>query len=296
MLYHIAKYKIFQERKFRNAKSMVYHRSGKRNRKRCGKCGSKDGGICCCYNKKKNDFVIPQEYSKNVLALALDVSDPNEAIYNTAVHTAVKKFGRIDVLVNSVGFGAITNFEETSEESIRRLFEVNVFGLMRVTRAVLPIMRKQRSGHIFNIASGAGYCAGPVPYHTSKFAVTGFSASLAFEAAPFGIKVTNVAPGLFRTGFYDKGKWGTVPDIHIADYDTCRWQTEFIKNAERHEQAGNPTKLAELLLEVEASPNPPLHLAVGADAPEVIDNLCIKLKADTDAWREKAVNTSFDKQ
>lgn len=240
--------------------------------------------------------MIPQEYSKNVLALALDVSDPNEAIYNTAVHAAVKKFGRIDVLVNSAGFGAITNFEETSEESIRRLFEVNVFGLMRVTRAVLPIMRKQRSGHIFNIASGAGYCAGPVPYHTSKFAVTGFSASLAFEAAPFGIKVTNVAPGLFRTGFYDKGKWGTVPDIHIADYDACRWQTEFIKNAERHEQAGNPAKLAELLLEVEASPNPPLHLAVGADAPEVIDNLCIKLKADTDAWREKAVNTSFDKQ
>lgn len=256
----------------------------------------KAGEYVVATTRKKNDFVIPQEYSKNVLALALDVSDPNEAIYNTAVHAAVKKFGRIDVLVNSAGFGAITNFEETSEESIRRLFEVNVFGLMRVTRAVLPIMRKQRSGHIFNIASGAGYCAGPVPYHTSKFAVTGFSASLAFEAVPFGIKVTNVAPGLFRTGFYDKGKWGTVPDIHIADYDACRWQTEFIKNAERHEQAGNPAKLAELLLEVEASPNPPLHLAVGADAPEVIDNLCIKLKADTDAWREKAVNTSFDKQ
>lgn len=256
----------------------------------------KAGEYVVATTRKKNDFVIPQEYSKNVLALALDVSDLNEAIYNTAVHAAVKKFGRIDVLVNSAGFGAITNFEETSEESIRLLFEVNVFGLMRVTRAVLPIMRKQRSGHIFNIASGAGYCAGPVPYHTSKFAVTGFSASLAFEAAPFGIKVTNVAPGLFRTGFYDKGKWGTVPDIHIADYDACRWQTEFIKNAERHEQAGNPAKLAELLLEVEASPNPPLHLAVGADAPEVIDNLCIKLKADTDAWREKAVNTSFDKQ
>lgn len=255
----------------------------------------KAGGYVVATTRKENDFVIPQEHSENVLALALNVSNPNEEIYNAAVHAAVKKFGRIDVLVNSAGFGAITNFEETSEESIRRLFEVNVFGLMRVTRAVLPIMRKQHSGHIFNIASGAGYCAGPVPYHTSKFAVTGFSASLAFEAAPFGIKVTNVAPGLFRTGFYDKGKWGTVPDIHIADYDACRWQTEFIKNAERHEQAGNPAKLAELLLEVEASQNPPLHLAVGTDAPEVIDNLCIKLKADTDAWRAKAVNTSFDK-
>lgn len=222
------------------------------------------------------------------------MSNTNEEIYNTVVSAAVKKFGKIDVLVNNAGFGAITNFEETSEEAIRRLFEVNVFGLMRITRAVLPIMRKQHSGHIFNIASEAGYYAGPVPYHTSKFAVTGFSTCLAFEVAPFGIKVTNVAPGLFRTNFYDKGKWGTVPDIYIADYDACRWQTDFVKNTGCHKQAGNPVKLAELLLEVEASQNPPLHLAVGADTPEVIDNLCTKLKADTDAWREKAANTSFD--
>lgn len=93
------------------------------------------------------------------MALALDVSDPYEEFYNTAVHAAVNKFSRLDVLVNSAGYEAITNFEETSEESIRRLFEVNVFGLVRVTRAVLPIMRKQRNGHIFNIASGAGGCA-----------------------------------------------------------------------------------------------------------------------------------------
>ena len=208
---------------------------------------------------------------------------------------AVKKFGRIDVLVNNAGYGAITNFEETREETIRRLFEVNVFGLMRVTRAVLPTMRRQRSGHIFNISSGAGYSAGPVPYHTSKFAVTGFSTSLSFEVEPFGIKVTNVAPGLFRTGFYDKGTWGTEADIHIADYDTCRWQTEFVKKAEKHEQPGDPDKLAELIIAVAASQNPPLHLAVGADAPEVIDNLCQKLKEDTDTWRDRAIKTSFDK-
>ena len=254
----------------------------------------KAGDYVIATTRKENDFLIPERYKDNVLSLSLDVSNPDEQAYNTVVNLAVKKFGRIDILVNNAGFGAITNFEETSEESIRRLFEVNVFGLMRVTRAVLPIMRQQHSGHIFNIASGAGYCAGPVPYHTSKFAVTGFSISLAFEVAPFGIKVTNVAPGLFRTGFYDKGKWGTVPDIYIADYDICRWQTDFVKNAERHEQAGNPVKLAELLLEVAASENPPLHLAVGADAPEVIDNLCVKLKEDTNTWREKAVKTSFE--
>lgn len=121
------------------------------------------------------------------------------------------------------------------------MFEVNVFGLMRVTRAVLPVMRRQRSGHIFNIASGAGYSAGPVPYHTSKFAVTGFSTALAFEVAPFGIHVTNVAPGLFRTGFYDKGKWRTEPDLHIPDYDPFRWQTEFVREARCHQQPGIPS-------------------------------------------------------
>ena len=295
MLYHIVKNKFFQEKgSFTMQKVWFITGAAKGIGNAIANEVLKAGGYVVATTRKENDFVMPQEYSKNVLTLTLDVSNSNEEIYNNAVNSAVKKFRRIDVLVNNAGFGAVTNFEETSEETIRHLFEVNVFGLMRVTRAILPIMRQQHSGHIFNIASGAGYCAGPVPYHTSKFAVTGFSTSLAFEVAPFGIKVTNVAPGLFRTSFYDKGKWGTVPDIHIADYDTCRWQTDFIKNAERHEQEGNPVKLAELLLEVEASKNPPLHLAVGADAPEVIDNLCTKLKEDTDIWRVKAINTSFN--
>lgn len=154
----------------------------------------------------------------------------------------------IDILVNNAGYGAITNFEETSEDTIRKMFEVNLFGMMRVTRAILPYMREQRSRHIFNVASGGGYCAGPVPYHTTKFAVTGFSTCLAFEMEPFGIKVTNIAPGLFRTGFYDKGTWVTDPDNPIADYNEFRWQTAFIEDARKNDQPGNPEKLAELLL------------------------------------------------
>ncbi len=124
----------------------------------------------------------------------------------------------------------------------------------------------EKFGRIDILVNNAGYGAGPVPYHTSKFAVTGFSTSLAFEVKKFGIKVTNVAPGLFRTGFYDKGTWGTTPDIHIEDYDAGRWQTAFIENAQNHEQPGNPEKLAELLLEVASSETPSLHLDVGADA------------------------------
>lgn len=128
-------------------------------------------------------------------------------MFDDAARAAVEAFGDIDVLVNNAGRGGVTFFEETDEATIRDMFEVNLFGLMRVTRAVLPAMRRQRSGRILNIASGAGYSAGPVPYHTSKFAVTGFSTSLAFEVEPFGIRATNVAPVLFRTGFYDSGVW-----------------------------------------------------------------------------------------
>lgn len=240
-----------------------------------------------------SDLSAPAGYEDQFLPVQLDVSCPDEDSYTQAVQKGMDAFGRIDVLVNNAGFGGITNFEETSEESIRRLFEVNLFGLMRVTRAVLPVMRSRRSGHIFNIASAAGYGAGPVPYHTSKFAVTGFSTSLSFEVEPFGIKVTNVAPGLFRTNFYDRGKWGTEPDFHISDYDACRWQTEFVANARKKEQPGDPEKLAELLVGVACSENPPLHLAVGPDAPAVLDAYCDKVRADTDIWREKAMQTAY---
>ena len=243
--------------------------------------------------RSTREIRVPDQYQDQVLILPLDVSCTDETIYRDVVQSGLEAFGRIDVLVNNAGFGGITNFEETSDESIRRMFEVNLFGVMRVTRAVLPIMRRQRNGRILNIASAAGYSAGPVPYHTSKFAVTGFSVSLAFEVAPFGIRVTNVAPGLFRTGFYEEGKWGTEPDFPIRDYDRCRWQTEFAANAQKHEQPGDPDKLAQLLLEAAASEDPPLHLAVGEDAPAVLDAYRDKLEQDTDRWREKAMRTTF---
>ena len=253
----------------------------------------KAGDYVVATTRKTNGFEQLPEYQDKLLNLKLDVSDTDAQVYEQVVEIAVQKFGRIDVLVNNAGYGAITNFEETSEDSVRKLFEVNLFGTMRVTRAVLPYMRNQRDGRIFNIASGGGYAPGPVPYHTTKFAVTGFSTCLAFELEPFGIKVTNVAPGLFRTGFYDKGTWETEPDIHIEDYDEFRWQTAFVENAQKNTQPGDPDKLAALIVEVAACDSPPLHLPIGADAPAVLDTLCDKLKSDTDAWREKSVNTVF---
>ncbi|HIT26558.1 MAG TPA: SDR family NAD(P)-dependent oxidoreductase [Candidatus Ornithoclostridium excrementipullorum] len=195
------------------------------------------------------------------MTIKLDVSQQDQSLFDKAAKTAVEKSGKIEFLVNNAGHGRITNFEETSEQSIKEVFEVNLFGTMRVTRAVLLFMRKQRSGHIFNISSGAGYCGGPTAYHSSKFAVTGFSCSLAFELALFGIRVTNVAPGMFRIGFYDGAKIKTDCDIHIADYDKCRWQTDFMKENSKGNQVGNPEKLGNLLYEVTYSDTPAALLA-----------------------------------
>lgn len=252
-----------------------------------------NGDSVTAITRKDNDLNLSEQYGNRFLHLKLDISDTNQKLFEDVAQKAAEHFGRIDVLVNNAGHGRITNFEETSENNIREIFELNVFGLMRMTRAALPIMRKQRSGHIFNIASAAGYCAGPVAYHTSKYAVTGFSTCLAFEVEPFGIKVTNVAPGLFRTSFYDKGAMRTEEDIHIADYDAVRWQDDFVKNNVNN-QPGDPKKLSRLIYEISNAANPPLHLPVGADAVASVEELSEKLRADVSAWKDKASSTSYE--
>ena len=256
-------------------------------------CALKNGDCVVATVRDVKAIEVSEELLDRLMVFKLDVSWLNQKIYEEMVTKAIEKFGKIDILVNNAGFGAITNFEETREETIKQIFEVNLFGMMRVTRAVLPVIRKQQKGHIINIASAAGYGAGPVVYHTSKFAVTGFSTSLAFEVEPFGIKVTNVAPGLFRTGFYDQGVWKTEVDQHVCDYDAIRWQTEFVENARQHQQMGDPDKLAALLLEVVNSSCPPLHLPVGEDAVDTMEQYCQKINTDIDLWREKAKKTSY---
>ncbi len=124
-----------------------------------------------------------------------------------------------------------------------------------------------------------------------KFAVTGFSVALAFEIETFDIKVTNVAPGLFKTSFYDKGTWRITPDKHIDDYDSCRWQDEFIKN---NNPQGDPDKLAQFILEVANSDEPSLHLAIGQGMSDVLEAYANDIYRDAEKWRDKAEKTSFD--
>ena len=252
------------------------------------------GDCVVATTRKENDFIIPSGYENNALHLLLDISNQELSAYTNAVEQAVQHFGRIDILVNNAGYARISYFEETSEESLKEIFEVNFFGLMRVTRAVLPVMRKQRSGHIFNIASSAGYSHGPVPYHSSKFAVTGFSTALAFEVAPFGIKLTNVIPGFVRTNFYDKGAIKDKADITIADYNRFRWQSNFVKKNRRHEQAGDPDKVAKLIVEASRAPKAPLHLPVTADAVKILKEWQQGIGACVEEWCDKANDTSFD--
>jgi NAD(P)-dependent dehydrogenase (short-subunit alcohol dehydrogenase family) len=196
--------------------------------------------------------------------LEFDVS--NEAQAETVVQAAVKQFGRIDVLVNNAGYGLMGNFEEVSPGAIEHQFATNVFGLMHVMRAVLPVMRSQRSGHIFNISSIGGALGfnGASVYCASKYAVEGLSASVAMEVDRFGIKVTIIEPGFFRTDFLDAKsvKYGGKV---IEDYAV----TSTVKDAYdayNHQQPGDPAKLSAALVRLAGIKNAPKQFLAGSDA------------------------------
>lgn len=234
------------------------------------------------------------EYADRLLSLRLDITEQGETPYNAVVQATLERFGTIDVLVNNAGHGQFTFFEETVEEQVREVFETNLFGLMRMTRAVLPVMRRQRSGHIMNVSSAAGYSGiGPSIYHTSKFAVTGFSEALAFETAQFGIHVTIVAPGLFRTEFMNYNPSYHSPSRKIDDYNEFRSQLQEFVNHARGKEPGNPAILGRLLVEVAAAEHPPLHLPVGADAIDTLEAHHRVQMEEVKVWHGKSCATAF---
>jgi NAD(P)-dependent dehydrogenase (short-subunit alcohol dehydrogenase family) len=194
----------------------------------------------------------------------LDVT--NEAQAETAVQAAVKQFGRIDVLVNNAGYGLMGNFEEVASSAVEHQFATNVFGLMHVMRAVLPVMRGQRSGHIFNISSIGGALGfnGASVYCATKYAVEGLSASVEMEVAKFGIKVTIVEPGFFRTDFLDSKsvKYGGKVIEDYAGTGTVRDAYD----AYNHQQPGDPVKLGAALVKLAGMTNPPKQFVAGSDA------------------------------
>jgi NAD(P)-dependent dehydrogenase (short-subunit alcohol dehydrogenase family) len=185
--------------------------------------------------------------SDALLALPLDVTDEAQAA--SAVQAALARFGRIDVLVNNAGYGLLGAVEEATADEVRRLYETNVFGLLNVTRAVLPAMRARRSGHVINISSLGGYQSGPGfgVYCSTKFAVEGLTEALHGELAPLGIHVTTVEPGYFRTEFLEGNSLAVSPRI-MDDYAASAGKVRVAATQISHNQPGDPLRLAQAML------------------------------------------------
>lgn len=237
------------------------------------------------------DIVAP--YPQNAIAVKLDVTA--DAEIKSAVKTTLDKFGRIDVLVNNAGIGYFGAIEESEEAAVRRMFEINVFGLAKMTQAVLPVMRKQRSGHIVNIASIGGLRGFPGVgfYNATKFAVDGFSESLSKEVAPLGIKVTIVAPSGFRTDW--AGRSAADSPVKIDDYASTAGQNKNDIRGYSGNQPGDPVRAAKAIVKAVESPHPPLRLLLGAAALKGARIKLEELKKDFDAWEEITVGADFPK-
>jgi NAD(P)-dependent dehydrogenase (short-subunit alcohol dehydrogenase family) len=235
---------------------------------------------------------LAQNHPENALALALDVTDHNAA--EGAVDTAIQHFGRIDVLVNNAGYGLAGAIEEATEDEYMPVFETNVFGLISVTRNVLPHLRKQRSGHIVNLSSIGGLIGSPGwgYYNASKFAVEGFSEALAAEVAPLGIHVTIVEPGPFRTDFL--GRSGVEAQQRIADYDPTAGKTRQYFHDQAGKQAGDPAKAVAAMIAAVEAEDPPKHLILGKIAFNRMSQRLDQWKQELEAWRDVSLGADFD--
>ncbi len=229
----------------------------------------------------------------NLLAIALDVIDERQA--QEAAAAAVQRFGRIDVLVNNAGYGLLGAVEEATTEEIEKIYATNVFGLLKVTRAVLPHMRRQRSGHVLNFSSIGGYAGYPGwgVYGSTKFAVEGLSESLATEIEPFGIKVTIVEPGFFRTDFLADNSLSISP-ASIPDYvgTPAGNMRDFAANA-NHAQPGDPSKFAAGIVTLVNAENPPLRMPFGSDTVAKLGEKNAFVEQELSTWRALAVSTDF---
>lgn len=227
-----------------------------------------------------------------LLAVRLDVTREEEA--QRAVALAVARFGRIDVLVNNAGYGLLGAVEEATAKEVEGQFATNVFGLLTVTRAVLPHMRRQRSGHIINISSIGGYeaYAGWGVYGATKFAVEGLSEALAQELQPLGIRVTVVEPGFFRTDFLDSSSLSRTAR-EIEDYDETVGAMRRFAAGANHAQPGDPVKLAKAVLALVNAPNPPRRLPLGSDTVQRIERKNRFVAEELAEWRGLALSTDF---
>jgi len=253
---------------------------------------------------QRNDFVVatarkPEAVTAalgaqgNLLAVALDVTDEAQAV--CAAQAAVDRFGRIDVLVNNAGYGLLAAVEEATAEEVERQYQTNVFGLLKVTRAVLPHLRRAGKGHVINISAIAGYASFPGwgVYGSTKFAVEGLTEALAIELAPLGIFATVVEPGFSRTDFLDETSLLRTRNV-IGDYVATVGAMRAFATSLNHQQPGDPKKLSTAVLKLADSSKPPVRLPLGTDTLAKIAEKNRFVEAELEQWRSVAVSTDHD--
>ncbi len=225
----------------------------------------------------------------DVLPVALDVTDNTQT--KSAVEEALAHFGRIDVLVNNAGYGLLGAVEECTAEELSAQFATNVLGLAAVTRAVLPTMRLQRSGHIFNMSSAAGIVAfpGASAYCASKFAVEGLSESLSHEVRPLGIGVTIIEPGYMRTGFLGDRSL-VLAKREIEDYAGTAGAMRAGSKAGDGQQPGDPRRLAGAIVKLAEQPDPPLRFVAGADCVDLLEQAMAARQSELERFRTLSID------
>jgi NAD(P)-dependent dehydrogenase (short-subunit alcohol dehydrogenase family) len=236
---------------------------------------------------------LVKKYGDQVRTATLDVDDEQAAL--AAVQVAVKAFGRLDVVVNNAGFGDVSPFEQLSPERFKAVIDTNFYGVVYMTRAALPVMRKQKSGCILQISSVGGRIAaipGNSAYHAAKWAVGGFTESLATEVAPFGVKVCALEPGGIRTNWGARARRDT-PDL-LPDYEPS--VGAFLKRLKSHwgQENSAPAKVAQVVLRLAASDRLPAHLLLGSDAVQYTGQADATRAADAEQWREVSVSTDVN--
>src|SRR6202795_2481167 len=235
---------------------------------------------------------LVEQYGERLKPVTLEVRD--EAAAKAAVQSAVDSFGRLDVLVNNAGYGQIAPFEQMNAEDFQAVVDTCFYGVVYTTRAAVPVMRKQKSGHIFQVSSVGGRLAvaGNTPYHAAKWAVGGFSDALAMEVAPFGVKICSLEPGGIRTNWARRARQ-KAPEL-LPEYEASVGAN--LKVLQTHEvlSEGDPRKIADVVVQLANSEDVPVRLILGVDAEKRVKQAEAARASEAERWRHLTVSTVFE--
>ena len=232
------------------------------------------------------------QYGERVIPVTLEVRD--EAAAKAAVKLAVDSFGRLDVLVNNAGYGQFGPFQQISAEDFKAVVDTCFYGVVYTTRAALPVMRKQKSGHIFQVSSVGGRLAfaGNTPYHAAKWTVGGFSEALAMEVAPFGVKICTLEPGGIRTNWARRAG-ESMPDL-LPEYEASVGSIHKMLRGIEGRSEGDPKKIAGVIVQLANSDEVPVRLILGVDAEKRVKQAEAARAAEAEKWRYLTVSTVFE--